>query len=91
MHSLPKKNEIVLKEFGHTLTIPIKFNEKIQSNYNHDQTREKDSVTDYDGRGHIKHYTFATYMQQVESKVNTDNKKVQNPNGFVHPCSLIDG
>ena len=86
-----KKHEIVVKEFGHTFTLPIKFNEKIQSNYNHGQTREKDSVTDCDGRGHIKHYTFETYMQQVELKVNADNKKVQNPYGFVLPCSLTDG
>ena len=48
------------------------------------------SVTDCDGRGHIKHYTFETYMQQV-LKANADNKKVQNPNGFVLPCSLTDG
>ena len=58
-----KKREIVVKEFGHTFTLPIKFNEKIQSNYNHGQTTEKNSVTDSDGRGHIKHYTFETYMQ----------------------------
>ena len=30
-------------------------------------------------------------MQQVEIKENADNKKVQNPYGFVLPCSLTDG
>ena len=82
-----QKNEIVVKEFGHTFTLSIKFNEQIQSNYNHGQTREKDSVSDCDGKGHIKHYIFETYMQQVELNAN---KKVQNQYGFVLPCSLTD-
>ena len=86
-----KKHEIIVKEFGHTFTLPIKFNERTQSNYNHGQTREKDSVTDCGGRVHTNNYTFETHMQQVELKVNADNKKVQNPYDFVLPCSLTDG
>ena len=89
MRSLPK-NEIAVKEHGHTFTLLIKFNEKTQSNYNHGRTREKDSVTDCDGIDHIKQYTFESYKQQVELKANADNKKVQNPYSFDLQCSLTD-
>ena len=55
-----QKMKLLLKNLDTLFTLPINFNEQIQSNYNHGQTREKGSVSGCDGKGHIKHI-FETY------------------------------
>lgn len=52
---------------------------------------ESGSSTDCDSRGQIKHYSFETFMQNVELKVNTKDNSVFSYQDLTLPCSLAEG